>query len=162
MDILDDDLRAPIATIEKDKVDILKYHEEKEAVRLKRKQFLEQKERFDAINTIKSLMEKWDIKPDEVLEGLMRADEHYFNEIEEPYGPDYSEEALQYSKKVHDVFGFDYECKECLKRPTCSRFSNFENLQRSGESDGIDQLLEAGIIQDIEYFYIEKQNEADA
>ena len=153
MEILDNSLRAPISAIVNDMSDILKYHEEQEIIRLNRKQFLENEERFDAINTIKHLIDKWDIKPDEILDGLVELDEHYIIEIEEPYGPDYSEEALEYSKEVHDVFGFDYKCKICLKRATCSRFSNLKNLERSGECDGVKQLLDAGIIKDIENFY---------
>ena len=159
MKILDNDLRAPISTIENDMFDILKYHEEKEPIRLNRKQFLEQKERGDAINKIKSLIDQWEIKPNEIIKDLIRSDEYYLIRDEEPYGPDYSEEALEYSKKVHDLFGFDYKCKICLVRPTCSRFSNFENLRRSGECDGIEQLLDAGIIKDIEDFYLQKERE---
>jgi hypothetical protein len=162
MIILDDFLRAPISNIENDMFDILKYHEEKEIIRLKRKQFLEQKERIDAINKIKSLIDEWDIKPDEIIKEVTRSDEHYLIEIEEPYGPDYSEEALKYSKKVHDVFGFDYKCKVCLKRATCSRFSNLKNLERSGECDGVNQLLDADIISDIEEFYLQKELESNS
>ena len=158
MKILDNDLRAPISTIKNDMFDLLNCYNKKEPLRLKHKQFLEQKERFDAINTIKSLIDQWEIKPDEIIDDLVRADEYYSMRIEEPYGPDYSEEALAYSKKVHDLFGFDYKCKVCFVRPTCSRFSNLENLRRSGECDGIEQLLDAGIIKDIEDYYIEKQN----
>jgi hypothetical protein len=44
-----------------------------------------------------------------------------------------------------------------LKRDTCSRFSNLENLERSGECDGVKQLLDAGIIKDIEDFYLQKE-----
>jgi hypothetical protein len=82
MEILDDSLRAPISAIVNDMSDILKYHEEQEIIRLNRKQFLEKKERFDAINTIKHLIDKWDIKPDEILDGLVELDDHYIIEIE--------------------------------------------------------------------------------
>jgi hypothetical protein len=156
MKILNDNLRAPITTIENDKSEILKYHEGQEIVRSKFKK----KERFDAINTIKNLIDEWEIKPDEILE-CERSDEYFLIRDEEPYGPDYSEEALAYSKEVHDLFGFDYECKECLKRATCSTFSNFENLFRSGECDGVKQLLDAGIIKDIEDFYLQKERETE-
>lgn len=161
MKILDDDLRAPLSTIKNDMSDILKYHEEKEPIRLKRKQFLEQKERIDAINTIKSLIDQWEIKPVEIIDDLMESDEYYLIRIEEYWHSDHSEEALAYSKKVHDLFGFDYKCKVCLKRATCSSFSNFERLRRSGECDGIEQLLDAGIIEDIEDFYLQKGRETN-
>lgn len=159
MKILDESLRAPISMIKNDKLDILKYHEEKETIRLNRKQFLGQKERADAISMIKGLIDEWKIKPDEIIEDLIWSDGHYSIEIEEPYGPDYSEEALNYSIKVHDAFGFEYKCKECLVRAACCNFSNLKKLEKSGECDGINQLLDAGIIRDIEDFYLQKENE---
>jgi len=151
--MLDDSLRTPISMIKNDKFDILKYHEEKEIIRLSRKQYLEQKERVDAINTIKSLIDEWDIKPDEILE-FERINDYLCIRDEELYGPDYSEEALNYSIKVHDTLGLDYKCKECIVRATCCRFSNVENLEVNDVCDGVTRLLNATIIADIEDYYI--------
>ena len=151
--MLDDSLRAPISSIKNDRFDILKYHEEKEIIRLNRKQYLEQKERVDAINTIKSLIDEWGIKPDEILR-FERSDEYLYIRDEEPYVPDYSEEALNYSIKVHDTLGLDYKCKECIVRAACCRFSNAENLEVNNVCDGVTQLLSATIIAEIEDYYI--------
>ncbi len=151
--MLDDSLRAPISMIKNDRFDILKYHEEKEIIRLNRKQYLEQKERVDAINTIKSLIDEWGIKPDEILR-FNGSDDYLYIRDEEPYGPDYSEEALNYSIKVHDTLGLDYMCKKCIVRALCCRFSNAENLEVNGVCYGVTQLLNATIIDDIEDYYI--------
>ena len=158
MKILDESLRAPISAIENDMFDILKYHEEKKIIRLNRKRFLEQKERTDAINTIKRLIVEWKIKPDELLR-FERSGDYLIIRDEEQYKPDYSEEALKYSIKVHDTLGIDYKCKECLVRAACCNLGNLKKLEKGGECDGINQLLDAGIIRDIEDFYLHKENE---
>ena len=112
------------------------------------------------INTVKNLINKWSIKPDDILD-LYRIDEHFSMEDEDAYRNEYSEEALRYSIKVHDLLDLDYECKICLKRPICCTFSNVENLERTGECDGVFQLLNAPIIIKIEDYYIQKGMETD-
>ena len=154
--MFEDTMRAPMSMILADKSEILKYHAEKEPIRLKKKEFLKQKERVDAINTIKNLIDEWEIKPNEILD-CEKSDEYFLIPNEEPYGPDYSQEALEYSINVHEALGFDFKCKECVVRATCCNFDNIDRLRISGECDGITQLLDAGIIKDIEDFYLDKK-----
>jgi hypothetical protein len=136
--------RQSISMITKDKFDILKYLEE----------------RVDVIKTVKNLINKWSIKPDEILK-VERVDENFSIEDEDYYRTEYSEEALRYSINVHDLFDLDYECKICLARAICCRFSNIDNIQRRGECYGISRLLTAPIIIKIEDYYIQKGMETD-
>ena len=111
-------------------------------------------ERVNVINEVKNIINKWSIKPDEILD-VERNDEHFSIKDEDAFRNEYSEEDLRYSIKVHDLLGLDYECKICLKRDSCCRFSNYDNLERSGECYGMDQLLDAPILIKIEdYLHI--------
>ena len=140
----DHSTRPSISMITNDRLDFLKYLEE----------------RVDVINTVKKLINKWSIKPDEILE-VEWIDEDFLIRDEDVWRIEYSEEALRYSIKVHDLLDLDYECKICLKRGACCRFSNFDRLARSGECYGISRLLNAPVIIKIEDYYIQKEKETN-
>ncbi|WP_152971852.1 hypothetical protein [Desulfatitalea tepidiphila] len=139
----------PISDIKRDKNKILSFHASREPAR----QLMKSKERIDALNMITNLIDKWKVQPNEIYK-CIPIDESWSIEMEQPYGPDISEAALEYSILIHDIFGFDYKCKGCVVRATCCRFSNFDRFENSGECDGISQLLNAAIIKDIEDYYL--------
>ena len=147
-----------ISDIKRDKDIILEYHARKEPSREQHRQLMESKERVDVVNTINNLIDKWNIEPYEIFEECYRSDESWCIPIDEPYGPDCSQEALDYSIVIHDMFGIDYKCKECVVRATCCNFSNFQRFEDNGECDGISQLLNATIIKDIEDYYLNERN----
>jgi len=146
-----------ISDIKRDKDIILEYHARKEPSREQHRLLMESKERVDVVNTINNLIDKWNIEPYEIFE-CHRLDESWVIRIDEPYGPDYSQEALDYSIVIHDMLGIDYKCKECVVSATCCRFSNFQKFEDNGECDGISQLLNATIIKDIEDYYLDERN----
>ena len=150
----------PISNIKRDKDIILEYHARKESSREQHRQLMKSKERVDVVTTIKNLIDKWNIKPDTIFE-CHRADGDFIIPIDEPFGPDYSQEALVYSIVIHDIFGIDYKCKKCVVRPICCRFSNFQKFEDNGECDGISQLLNATIIKDIEDYYLDERKNND-
>jgi len=142
----------PISDIKRDKDKILENYARKEPSREKHRQLMESKERVDVVKKINNLIDKWYIEPNEIFE-CEQSDESWLIPIDEFYGPDCSQEALEYSIVIHDIFGFDYKCKKCDVRATCCNFSNFEKFWGNGECDGISQLLNANIIKDIEDYY---------
>ena len=146
-----------ISDIKRDKDIILEYHTRKEPSREQHRQLMESKERVDVVKTINNLVDKWYIEPDEIFD-CYYLDESWCIDIDEPYGPDYSQKAFDYSIVIHDIFGIDYKCKECIVRATCCNFSNFKRFEDSGECDGISQLLNATIIKDIEDYYFDSRN----
>ena len=89
----------PISNIKRDKDIILEYHARKELSREQHRQLMKSKERVDVVNTINNLIDKWYIKPDEIFE-CHRADGDFIIPIDEPFGPDYSQEALVYSMPI--------------------------------------------------------------
>jgi hypothetical protein len=137
--------KPPISMVTNDKFEIIKYLEE----------------RVEVINTVNNLINKWSLKPDEILD-VMRVDEHFSIENEDVYRNEFSEEALRYSIKVHDLLELDYKCKKCIVRASCCRYSNVENLSMSGGCNGIIKLLDAPILIQIEDYYIQKSIGNDA
>ena len=127
--------------------------------RLKIQKYLE--ERVDAVNTVKNLIDKWRIKPDEIFD-VMMGDESFIIDDEDAYRNEYSEDALRYSRKVHDLFEIDYKCKKCLKRAVCCKFDNLDNDISREKCFGINHLLDAPIIIRIEDYYIQKKIGTDA
>lgn len=149
-----------ISDIKRDKDIILEYHARKEPSREQHRQLMKSKERVDVVKKINNLIDKWYIEPNEIFECGM-SDENWIIPIDEFYGPDCSQEALDYSIVIHDIFGIDYKCKECVVRPICCRFSNFQKFEDNGECDGISQLLNATIIKDIEDYYLDERKNND-
>ena len=150
----------PISDIKRDKDKILENYARKEPSREQHRQLMKSKERVDVVKKINNLIDKWYIEPNEIFECGM-SDENWIIPIDEPFGPDYSQEALDYSIVIHDIFGIDYKCKECVVRPICCRFSNFQKFEDNGECDGISQLLNATIIKDIEDYYLDERKNND-
>ena len=101
---------VPTSYIKRDKDVILEYHKGREEIRESHKRFLESKERVDAINTVTSLIDKWKIKPDEILD-CHRSDDYLCIRDEEIFGTDHSEEGLANSIRIHDALDIDYKCK---------------------------------------------------
>ena len=143
----------PISDIKRDKDIILENYARKEPTREQHRQLMESKERVDVVNKVNNLIKKWSIEPWEIFD-CYRLDESWGIRIDEPYGPDCSKEALDYSIVIHDMFGIDYKCKKCVVRATCCKSSNFLKFEDNGECDGISQLLNANIIKDIEDYYL--------
>ena len=148
----------PTSYIKRDKDIILEYHKGREEIRESHKQFLESKERVDAVNTIKNLIDEWKIKPDELFEVTI-LDEGFFIRDEEPYGTDHSEEGLANSIRIHDALDIDYKCKTCLVKSTCCKFSNAERLERNKECDGVSQLLNSRLADDARDYFLEVGND---
>ena len=145
---------VPTSFIKRDKDVILEYHNGREEIRESHKRFLESKERVDAINTVTSLIDEWKIKPDELF-SCDRADDYLCIRDEEVYGTDWSEEGLANSIRIHDALDIDYKCKVCLVRSMCCEFSNAERLERTKKCDGVRQLLNSYLADDVIYYYLE-------
>jgi hypothetical protein len=144
----------PTSYIKRDQDSILEFYKGREEIREIHKRLLESKERVDAINTTKNLIDKWKIKPDELFEATI-LDEGFYIRDEDPYGTDWSEEGLANSKRIHDALDIDYKCKVCLVRATCCRFSNADRLERNKECDGVSQLLNSYLADDVRDYFLE-------
>ena len=143
----------PESYIKRDKDNILEYHNRREKRKIN-KRYPKREERVNAINTVKSLINEWDIKPDE-LYMTEYLDEGFYIEDENPYGTDWSEEGLANSIRIHDALDIDYKCKVCLVRGTCCKFSNAERLERTKNCDGVRQLLNSYLADDVRDYFLE-------
>jgi hypothetical protein len=144
----------PTSYIKRDKDIILEFYKGREEIREPHRRLLESKERVDAVNTIKKLIDEFKIEPDELFQCEI-SDEYWLIDIEEPYGTDWSEQGLANSIRIHDALDIDYKCKVCLVRSACCKFSNAERLERSKECDGVSQLLNSYLADDVRDYFLE-------
>ena len=143
--------QVPTSSIKRDKDKILEYNNRREKIEIN-KRYPGREERVDAINTVKSLVDEWEIEPNELFQ-CNKADHYWVIDIEDPYGTDRSERGLANSIRIHDALDIDYKCKVCLVRGACCKFSNAERLERNKECDGVSQLLNSYLADDvIDYF----------
>ena len=147
---------VPTSYIKRDKDKILEYHNRREEKEINKRD-PKREERVNAINTVKGLIDEWDIKPDELFDGSW-GDESYIIYDEDYYGTDWSERGLANSIKIHDALDIDYKCKVCLVRATCCKVSNADRLERSKECDGVSQLLNSYLADDVRDYYIENDS----
>jgi len=143
----------PESYIKRDKDNILEYHNRKEKIEIN-KRYPEREERVNPINTVKDLIDEWEIEPNELFQ-CNRSDENWLIEIEEPYGTDKSERGLANSIRIHDALDIDFKCKVCLVRATCCKVSNAKRLERSKECDGVSQLLNSYLAEDVRDYFLE-------
>lgn len=143
----------PTSYIKRDKDNILEYHDRREKREIN-KRYPKREERVNAINTVKSLINEWDIKPDELYMADY-VDDGFYIKDEDPYGTDWSEEGLANSIRIHDDLDIDYKCKVCLVRGTCCQFRNAERLERTKKCDGVRQLLNSYLADDVRDYFLE-------
>jgi hypothetical protein len=143
----------PESYIKRDKDNILEYHNRREKREIN-KRYPKREERVNAINNVKSLIDELDIKPAELFDGYW-GDESYIIYDEDYYGPDRSERGLANSIRIHDALDIDYKCKVCLVRGSCCKFSNAQRLERTKKCDGVRQLLNSYLADDVRDYYLE-------